>query len=256
MSVQHVGDLIDGYLLGALDAPDADRVRTHLQACNACAALLGETRAVLSVLPESLDELMPRPHVRQRLLEMAAAESDGAQSATPVRADRSAPPVPTRLERLRLPRWVPVSAAAAVVVAIAGLAAWGVVQTNRLDDRNAELAQARRALDDVVASARVLTMRGTEAAPQVNAALVVSHEDEVLVLANNVPQPEPGAGYHLWLFDADGEPVHVILQPDENGQIVASLEANLAQYDAMEVDIQPLDATEPGGVTVLAGELN
>lgn len=257
MSTPHVDELIDGYLLGALDAGEVVSVRAHLQTCGACALLLAESRAVLSALPESLDDLMPRPDVKHRLLEMAATSDD----APPIDVGRAPGdarrPAPLRAGRRRFAQWALVgAAAAAVVVLIGALAAWGIVQTNRLDDRDAELAQARRTLDNVVSSARVLTMRGTEAAPQVNAALVVSGDGEVLVLANNVPQAEPGAGYHLWLFDADGEPVHVILQPDEKGQIAASLEADLAQFDAMEVDVQPLDATEPGGVTVLAGELN
>lgn len=257
MSTQHVDELIDGYLLGALEAGEVLQVRAHLQACAACVSLLAESRAVLSALPHALDDLVPRPEVRRRLLEMAAADTEQAPVDATSAPDDDRRPIPLRPGRSRFAAWAPLgAAAAAVVVLIGGLAAWGIAQTNRLDDRDAELAQARRTLDNVVSSARVLTMRGTEAAPQVNAALVVSGDGEVLVLANNVPQPEPGAGYHLWLFDADGEPVHVILQPDENGQIVASLEANLARYDAMEVDVQPLDATEPGGVTVLAGELN
>jgi hypothetical protein len=123
-----------------------------------------------------------------------------------------------------------------------------------LDERNDQLAQRDLTVASLLDANQVLTMEGTEAAPDVRAALVVL-DDEVVVVANNVPEPEPGTAYHLFLFREGVPEVHAILEA-EDGEILATLEADLSEYDAMEVDVLPLAATEPGGTTVVGGELN
>jgi hypothetical protein len=109
----------------------------------------------------------------------------------------------------------------------------------------------------VTGSAQVLTMRGTENAPGVTAALLVPEDGEgVTVLASNVPPAPEGEGYHLWLF-ADGEPHSGgALVPDDDGLVLATIESvRLTEFERMEVDVQPVGAGAPGGVMVLGGDL-
>jgi hypothetical protein len=147
----------------------------------------------------------------------------------------------------------PAAAAAALFVVCGGLLGWALVLNNRLDDRDDQLARSRTLLEAVSSSSRVLTMEGTDAAPDVDAALVLGEQGGVAVIANNGPAPESGQGYHLWLF-RDGEAQYAgLLEPDDEGDVLVALEANIDEYDAMEVDLQPLASTAPGGTTVLEG---
>lgn len=249
---EHVDELIGGYLLGALEVGEPALVAEHLAACEECTRLYLETRELISALPDQLDELAPRPHVKAALLDAARRSlSEGGAGVTMLNEERA--------RRSAFAQWAPMSAAAAAVIAIVvGLAAWGIVLDRRLDDRDAQLATAQDALGAVATSSRVLTMEGTDAAPDVQAALIVpADEDGVYVLANNVPQPADGTGYHLWLFEGDEPVAGGVLSPDDEGNVAVRIPGvDLAAFDRMEVDVQPLGSNAPGGTKVLGGDLN
>jgi anti-sigma-K factor RskA len=251
--MEHVEDLIGGYLLGALEEDERERVSAHLDDCPACLALYEQSRELLAVLPDELDELAPRPHVKAQLLAAAGDQNRQEQPRSIVNLGEE------RQRRLSFGQWAPLGAAAAAVIAIVvGLTAWALVLNNRLDDRDAELARVQDLVGAVTTSGQVLTMEGTEAAPQVHAALIVpSDGDGVFVLANNVPQPDEGTGYHLWLFDDDQPVSGGVLTPDDEGTVAVRIAGvDLSQFERMEVDVQPLGSDAPGGTTVLGGELN
>lgn len=250
---EHVDELIGGYLLGALEVGEPDLVAEHLATCEECTRIYIETRELLSALPDQLDELAPRPHVKAALLDAArrSLPEGGAPGVTLLDEERS--------RRSGFAQWAPlVAAAAAVIAIIVGLAAWGIVLDSRLDDRDTELASAQDALGAIATSSRVLTMKGTDAAPGVHAALIVpADEGGVYVLANNVPQPAAGTGYHLWLFEGDDPVSGGVLSPDDEGNVAVRIPGvDLAAFDRMEVDVQPLGSDAPGGTTVLGGDLN
>ena len=255
--MEHVEDLIGGYLLGALENDEHAHVAAHLEQCDACTALYVESRDVLAVLPDELDELAPRPHVKARLLDAArASSSDAAKSDAPSNVTSIDE---QRKRRVSFAQWAPLAAAAAAVIAIVvGLASWALVLNDRLDEREDRLARLESLVGAVATSGQVLTMEGTEAAPGVHAALIVPADGNgVYVLANNVPQPESGTGYHLWLFDDDQPVPGGVLTPDEDGNVVTRIEGvDLSQFERMEVDVQPLGSQAPGGTTVLGGPLN
>jgi anti-sigma-K factor RskA len=257
----HVDELIAGYLLGAIEPGESERVRMHVDECAGCQRMLAETRDVLAALPDEVDELSPRNSLKAKIIAAAQADIDGAAQAETKTEPRPAADTGGTAPRARfggaLPRWAPLAAVSAiVVVAFASVLGWAITLNDRIDQRDERIAQLQTFIDAVPRSQTVLTMGGTDAAPQVHAALVVADGDRVHVIATDVPLPEAGSGYHLWLFE-NGEPVHAaVLQPDERGFITAVLEADLAMFDSMLVDLQPVDATTPGGVTVLQGGLN
>lgn len=258
MSAAHVIELTAGFLLGALEPSEHEAVRTHVASCASCAAALSETRAVLAVLPDSLDEieeLTPRPSVKASLLSQARAEAAGA-APRPANVTAFTPRAESTKASPVWRRYGGYAAAAVLVLAVAGgMGAWVAVLNDRIEDRDAKLAASRELIDAITVSQTVLTMEGTEAAPNVHAALVVD-KASVVVLASNVPPPAAGTGYHLWLFDGETPVYGGLLTPDRSGVVKTSVAVDLRQFDRMEVDVQPLDATSPGGVTVVGGELS
>ena len=66
-------ELLDAYLLGTLDAPQAAAVRAHLAGCAGCRAEYEELREVLDVLPHALPEEPVSAASRARLMARAGA---------------------------------------------------------------------------------------------------------------------------------------------------------------------------------------
>jgi anti-sigma-K factor RskA len=246
----HVADLIDGYALGALDDAETRTVRDHLRDCAECSELLAEAREVLAALSSSLEPVEPGPEVRQRLV-LAAIASNTA-----------APPVPApvaiegRRER-RGPSWVPFAIAAGIATAaFAAALAWALVLNSRLDDKTERLATVEEALGAFAARGDTLHMDSEFHGNAIEAAIAVpEQEQQITVVVTGLPPVAAGEGYKLWLF-SNGEPAAgVPLAPDENGNVVARLDIDLSQFDAMELNAQAPDDAEPGGELVIGGPL-
>lgn len=247
MTAMHVDDLLEGHLLGALELREAAEVASHLGACEECADKLRAAREVLAVLPISLEPEEPSPALKSRL--MAALDADA--EPTPIASRRQVP-------EQRRDVWRQVSTlAAAVFAAVAvGAIAWALVLQNDLDQREQELDAARIAAGAFARSAETLHMESDFSGGPVEAAIAVPREGtNITVVVTGLPDLPEGEAYRLWLF-ADGDPqAGVPLAPDSNGNVVAQLDVDLSQFDAMELDAQSVDASAPGGRLVIGGPL-
>ena len=128
-------ELAAGFALDALDASDDAFFRAHLETCLRCQTMVEELSGVAADLATSVTGGDPDPHLRDRILAAALAESRASSVAT---ADTRAPTsngsaarghgapiniaVPHRLRRVRL-------LAAAAVVVLAGIGG-GVLATS------------------------------------------------------------------------------------------------------------------------------
>lgn len=246
----HVADLIDGYALGALDDTETRIVRDHLSDCQECAELLAEAREVLAAFPSSLEPMQPGPEVRERLVAAAIASNAAPPPGPAIVA------VEGRRER-HGPSWVPFAIAAGIATAaFAAALAWALVLNSRLDDKTERLASAEEALGAFAARGDTLHMDSEFHGNAIEAAIAVPEQEQrITVVVTGLPAAAAGEGYKLWLF-ADGEPAAgVPLAPDENGNVVARLDIDLSQFDAMELNAQAPDDPEPGGELVIGGPL-
>jgi anti-sigma factor RsiW len=242
MTMAHLeDDELAGLIEGALDREDERAVATHLAACSDCGSRLREVRSLLALLPESVDEMVPRDRVKQGLLARASGDREQPQNvARPARR--------RRFGFVELPIY-------AVLAGVLAAAVTGALAANLLrsdPDTNSGLLEAITGTNRGI----VLPMAGTEVAPGVRAALLAPQgAQRVYVVASNVPPPPAGQAYHLYLYE-NGSPVRAaVLEPDSRGRISAVLDAPLARFNAMEVDIQPVGTTTPGGPAVLKSNL-
>lgn len=250
MTTAHVAELIDGFALGALDDAERDRVRVHVDGCVECADLLAEAREVLAALPSSLEPMEPAAGVRARLLAAVAAE------AAPAPTPSAVVDMEERRSARGLP-WAPFAIAAGIAAAaFAAALAWALVLNNRLDESDARLASAEQALGAFVTQGETLHMDSEFHGSTIEAAIAVPENSEnITVVVTGLPVSAAGEGYKLWLF-ANGEPGGgVLLTPDANGNVVAQLDIDLTEFDEMELNAQPVDASEPGGELVIGGPL-
>ena len=241
---------MEAHLLGALDQADGDRVAVHLAECPECRSLLADAREVLAVLPQSLEPMEPSASLKVRLMTAATEEPPEAEVV------RSTAAMPTPLRpRDRRATWLAL-AAGVFAAAAAAAVVWALVLQARLDDRDQQLADARLAAGAFARSAETLHMESEFSGNAVEAAIAVPPEGTlVTVVVTGLPALPSGDAYQLWLFTDGQAQTGVPLVPDGEGNVVAQLDVDLSQFDAMELDAQPADATEPGGELVIGGPL-
>lgn len=188
-------DLLTAYALGALEPEEITRVNDLLEQRPELRRTLAELRATAHQLPYALAEQEPPADLRQRVLDRAMGRERHTRSTAPAR--------PPGLHRLVL--LLGGVAAVAIVAAVLALV--------QLAGTRAELAQAQAEL--AAAQAREQQVAAVIAEAQVIAELagdggrgtLLSAPTGTALLVSNLPPPEPGRVYQLWLIEGENAPV-------------------------------------------------
>src|SRR5438094_5884884 len=80
--------------LGALDAGEAETVRSHAEGCPTCREVAGRLRRVVGALPLVVDEVGPPARLRERVLAAAVASRESPALPPAARAVIPRPKVP------------------------------------------------------------------------------------------------------------------------------------------------------------------
>lgn len=235
-------DDLAAYALGGLDDPSAILLEDHLGGCAACRAVLAEYQEVATLLPLALPAAAPPAAARGVLLERA-----GASGRVPEHK---------RARRL-LPRSGAVRAAfvglAALLVLAFGLGIWAAARDDGQAD-TAELVGELQQNDDV----RVMTMTGSENAPEAVGQLIVAPDEaQVGLVASGLPILERGHCYQLWWVHTDGTRASGgIFWEDDAGSAITLVDApeDITDLRWFGVTEEPYPGSEaPTGPSVLGG---
>jgi anti-sigma-K factor RskA len=221
-----VDNLVAGWVLGALDAGELERVRTHIETCPICRATASRLGRVVGALPLEVQEIDPPAALRERIL-AAAAQGSTAAIAVPKTRTKQYRPATTMATSSGRPRgWVPAYAAAATVVLalVVGLVAGDLV--GRQAPPPAAVVRSALAGHQALASAKgnVIDLRS---------------DGVVLVDFSGLPQLDSGKVYEIWLITAGGraDPAGVFV-PDANGSKFVLVANSLSGYAQMAVTIE------------------
>jgi anti-sigma-K factor RskA len=110
-------DDLAAYALGALEDAEAERLRIHLEGCEACMRQLRWLEPAVELLPRTVEQLEPPQGLRDVLLETVRAEAPPAAREPPRRASAG------RWRGLGLALWRPATAVAAAAMLIVGVVA-------------------------------------------------------------------------------------------------------------------------------------
>lgn len=255
MKMRHVEDLVDGYLLGALEPAEAGMAGAHVDSCVACRQLLRESRQTIALLPESVEEMLPRTDVKLRL--MSAVRAEVRAVAAPPRGPASMLPFRMDLRSSnRALRWASLGVAAAFIFGVVGgLAGWALILGDRLNQKDDDLVKGRDALETLLHSDHQIRIESHYRDADVTAVLALPSGEQPLLLLSDAPRLPTGEGYHVWLIGG-GTPVSAgVLEPNDGGDATKRIDADLSKYERMEIDAQPASASAPGGERVLEGAL-
>lgn len=239
MTHEEARDLVPIYALGALDERIAE-LEEHIGVCEACRGSLASYEETAATLGTALTPVAPPPSLRDRVL--AAAPE---------------PSVPPRLGRiLRLRRWLPASAAAALLVVSVGLGAGYARQQAELQALRASVQLDDRGLE--------LLTNSETANDRLNPTATGSKEHgrwfhqagrpaQVLVV-ELMPPLAPGEAYYGWFQRQDGAwRLAGRFQVDRTGYGRLILPGDGAEVQRVEVTRQTQATPAPSGAVVLTG---
>jgi anti-sigma-K factor RskA len=176
-------------------------------------------RRVTSRLPLSVEEENPPDRLRARILAAAGAPATAAPSRRPVlHLPRLGRP------RLRLTLRSAVAVLAAAVVALVG---WNAYLTRQLAGARSAVASYQLA----VASPALAASHGQVVALRNQGLLLVDFKD--------MPQPEAGKVYELWLGTGSGTMVPAgVFRPDGDGSKLVLLSQDISRYSVLALTVE------------------
>lgn len=250
-----VAELLEGYVLGALDPPEAALVDQHLEdGCDDCEEEVGVLRRVGQLLPLATRVITPAGALRDRVLAAAGPPHPSASPAPPARARGPA--------RGGLARWAGLQSLAAglALIAAAGFLGWAIVLQSDVDD----LEQRAAAVETDSRVARVIESTATAQRGLVrfapmsddaagSATLVWDPDSRWFALALTGMPPTEDDAYVCWAHTRDGDVPLAHLYVRENGTAIVEGATNLslADVDSMHIthETDP-EADRPSGAVV------
>ena len=257
-----IADKLEAYALGQLTPQESREVDEHLRECATCAHELLELDSVLSGIGESVTPVVPSAAVRSRVLASVAVEAQ-----EPARHERRVGVVEQPKRRV----WVPLAAAAILVLAVGGVAlridqsrralADEVTQTRAVNDELMKRVQLYAGQTDLALSIltagdmREIALTGTEAAAAAAARAYWSPGRGLLVVADRLPAAPSGRIYQVWIIEKDKQPTSAGLLGDQSSGrgmlIVTPPKAGLSGSVTVAVSDEP-----PGGLTAPSGSIH
>jgi anti-sigma-K factor RskA len=219
-------------VLNALPEDECRAFEAHLADCPACRAEAAELGVAAHALPLSAPALRPPPALKARI--MAEVEREAALLASASSAPRTEPA--QRKRRWGFPRLTMPAVAFACAALIAGVVAGGLLFGGG-DGTRYEFEST---------------------IPQASAELDVRDQGAILV-ADNLPQPDPGKVYMVWIQRPGHapEPTSALFTPRRDGSATASVTGDLDGVETVLVNTEPLGgSTTPTSQPVLVADLS
>lgn len=236
------------YLLGELSPADAQEVRRHVDACDACGAELDRVRAAHKLLVEAPLEHSPKPGLEQEVFALVELDRFGRlASEVPLAAEP-----PDGLERAALERagivgprrsrtatiLVPALGAATVVLGVLGM------------NWRSEADQMRDDLGPVGQTMQLVRLEGASVPPEATTVELVRYGDtgyRVEMEGGIAPAPE-GYYYELWMVGASGR---VSCGTFTGGSFFEfPVGVDPAEYPYLQITLEPEDGDESMNGTV------
>ncbi len=186
MQCEHVRLQLPEYVLGLLAPEASQRVASHLAECPRCASEHRAYMETTAALALAAPPVTPRPQVKEALMARLSQQATSPTSRIRSWFVRLLAPSP---------RW-----------ALAGLA----LVTLLLFFSNLTLWSRLQRLERAQKTApfQVVVLQGTERLPQAEGVLLFEPSNHYAVLVvRNLPPPEAGRAYQLWLIRPDGQRV-------------------------------------------------
>ena len=235
------------WVLGAMDARDAEEMRVHVEGCASCTQVAMRFRRAVAALPLEVEEMSPPARLRERVLVAATAARSSTIPSAPARK-KTVPAMPRfrPIATIQVGRLYAAAAAATVLLALLiGLAAGALVGRNSVIAPPPQVAR--------------FTLEGHGPLAGAHGTVIDLKNDGVtLVDFKGLPALAKGKVYEVWLISAGGRAAAAaVFVPDSNGAKVVLVNMPLSGFAQMAVTTEdgPDGATAPTQPPQLYGPL-
>jgi anti-sigma-K factor RskA len=229
---------VAAWVLGAVEPDEAETIGAHVDSCANCREVVQRLRRLAGVLPLSVEDVVPPPRLRDRVLAAAGTRTASRSAA----ARRPRPGLLPRQAGLAQRMPVYTMAAVAVVALLLGVI---VGQVALRPPPSGEVAR--------------YTLTGHQDMSGAHASVIDLRADGVaLVDFSGLPALSVGRVYEVWLIPTKGNPVAAaVFVPDSNGAKVVLVNRSLSGYTQMAVtdEAGPDGAAQPTQQPRLYGNL-
>jgi anti-sigma-K factor RskA len=236
MNHERFDELKNAFVLGALPEEERREVEEYLAAHPERQTEIDELGAVAGLLALSPQEQEPPPQLRRSIMNVVEAE-----------AERPRTEPSSGLARIREfldVRNLVLGAAALLVI---GLFSWNVLLQGQIQDLQ-DQAQSPQA-------PQVVVLEGSGAARQAKAEVMVLHNDQAVLMADDMPPVPEDRTCQIWVIENDVPKPSGLFEPKE-GPIAVVVENSVDRGDTIAVTLEPEGGSrKPTTDPMLAAEL-
>ena len=270
---QHPFDLLEAFSLDALEPEEEQAVSDHVDRCETCSAIVGDSWRALAVMAESVAVATPSAGLRVRVLDSIEDKPpETPRVSVSLRQPSRSWSRVTWVSNNRLIRFLTPVTAVLAIVAIAATITMNVQMSGQMGDVQSENSQLRRQLDESMATTAALartsntvsqvqgnlqrwqqtsyalaqpgnqTLLLSPARPGVDSTgVMVLSEDgtEAVLMASDLPPLTLDSVYHVWLTRGGQWYWAGELNVDERGwgTMPMSSPESLLQYDTVQISL-------------------
>ncbi len=270
---QHPFDLLEAFSLDALEPEEEQAVSDHVDRCETCSAIVGDSWRALAVMAESVAVATPSAGLRVRVLDSIEDNPpETPRVSVSLRQPSRSWSRVTWVSNNRLIRFLTPVTAVLAIVAIAATITMNVQMSGQMGDVQSENIQLRRQLDESMATTAALartsntvsqvqgnlqrwqqtsyalaqpgnqTLLLSPARPGVDSTgVMVLSEDgtEAVLMASDLPPLTLDSVYHVWLTRGGQWYWAGELNVDERGwgTMPMSSPESLLQYDTVQISL-------------------
>ena len=237
MNHERFEDLKDAYVLGALPEEERLSFEDYLAAHPERQAEIDELGAVAGLLAFSPQEHEPPPELRRSVMEVVEAEAEPRR----VRGRSTFAKVGDYLSV----RSLALGAAALLVI---GLLSWNVLLQSQVEVLQGRVQDAQDRVQDLqaqVENARdqrqqspTVELEGSWADQGANAKVVSIQENQVILVARNMPSVPEDQTCQIWVINDDVPKPSGLFQPDRN-ITAAPITNSITNADVIAVTVEP-----------------
>jgi anti-sigma-K factor RskA len=237
MNHERFEDLKDAYVLGALPEEERLSFEDYLAAHPERQAEIDELGAVAGLLAFSPQEQEPSPELRRRVMEVVEAEAEPRR-------------VRGRSTFARVGDYLSVRSLAlgAAVLLVIGLLSWNVMLQSQVEVLQGRVQDAQGRVQDLqaqVENARdqrqqspTVELEGSWADQGANAKVVSIQENQVILVARNMPSVPEDQTCQIWVINDDVPKPSGLFQPDRN-ITAAPITNSITNADVIAVTVEP-----------------
>ena len=270
--IGHVGDLVAGYVLGALEADEAAAVDAHVRTCSSCERSIADAQRTASMLPfvvpmkkapiDSKVALFARVAHAQRAAASVSLPMHGAEawrtptipsSAGPALANAgsdnsSSSPADVATSRGSRTSWLVSVMSVPLLIALVATGFWGLQLQNQLSSQNSQLVELQSELANFGSGTTSYPLSPGYDAPQAEGQIVIGSDGRAGMLQIDVNSKDAAGAYELWV-NQDGKLVpaaEFTVDQDGTGQARFELDQPFGEYESIHIRAKALDPGQAG----------